>query len=61
MIWPRYRESSSLGGYGTSLPDADQIASVSSLGLQWNSPESGGQWYKSGGSKQMIWSRYEGW
>ena len=37
----------------------DQTAGVSSLGLQWSSPESGGQWYTSGGSTQTIWSRYE--
>ena len=35
----------------------DQIAVFSSLGLHCSSPESSNLWYKSGGSKEAIWSR----
>ena len=32
-----------------------------SLGLHWSSPESGDLWHKTGGSKETVWSRSEGW
>ena len=41
--------------------ERDQTAVLTSLGLHWSSPESGDLWYKSGGSKETIWSRSEGW
>jgi len=40
--------------------ERDQTAVLTSLGLHWSSPESGDLWYKSGGSKETVWSRHAG-